>query len=258
MIELDGRPVTADDLAGLALYNYGHFTSMLVNDGRVRGLSLHLTRLVNDCRTLFDTDLGPGTVRKLVRRVCADVPQVVRVTVYAPDLDLGRPGLDTEPRILITARPAAVAALPPLRLRSATYRRDLPPVKHVGLFETVRQRRLAQREGFDDVLFVDGESRILEGATWNVGFHDGDRLVWPHADQLPGVTMELIKSLDGIESITAELALPAAAELPVAFATNAAIGVRPISSIDETRYDAQATILHELSDRYLALPGEEL
>lgn len=69
MIELDGRPVTADDLASLALYNYGHFTSMLVSDGRVRGLSFHLRRLVNDCRTLFATDLDRSTVRKLVRRL---------------------------------------------------------------------------------------------------------------------------------------------------------------------------------------------
>lgn len=258
MIELDGRPVTAAHLAGLALYNYGHFTSMLVRDGRVRGLSLHLDRLVNDCRTMFDTDLDVSTVRKLVRRLCDDAPQVVRVTVFAPDLDLGRPGLDAEPRILVTARPAAAASLPPLGLRSAAYRRDLPPAKHVGLFETVRQRRLAQRDGFDDVLFVDSESRILEGATWNICFHDGDRLVWPRADQLLGVTMRLIKSLDGIESTTAELTLTAAAALPVAFATNAAIGVRPISSIDGNRYDAQAAILRELSDRYLALPGEEL
>jgi hypothetical protein len=30
MMELDGRSVTADELARLALYNYGHFTTMRV------------------------------------------------------------------------------------------------------------------------------------------------------------------------------------------------------------------------------------
>ena len=31
MMELDGRSVTADELARLALYNYGHFTTMRVD-----------------------------------------------------------------------------------------------------------------------------------------------------------------------------------------------------------------------------------
>lgn len=258
MIELDGRPVTADDLAGLALCNYGHFTSMLVSEGRVRGLSLHLRRLVNDCRELFDAELDPEYVRKLVRRIGDDSPQMVRVTVFSPDLELGRPGADLEPHVLVTARSAAPHPPSPLRLRSAVYERDIPVVKHVGLFETIHQRRMAQRSGFNDVLFVDGQARILEGATWNIGFHDGSRLVWPAADQLPGVTMELVKSLDAVESTQAELGLTQSSSFPVAFATNAAVGVRPISLINETRYDEEAAILRELSERYLALPGEAL
>jgi branched-subunit amino acid aminotransferase/4-amino-4-deoxychorismate lyase len=264
VIEFDGRPVTADALLGLALYNYGHFTSMLVAHGRVRGLSLHLERLVHDCRLLFDTDLDPDQVRRLLRRVDEPSPQVVRVTILAPDLDLGRPGAELEPHVLVTTRPApsgpagSSGQLAPLRLRSAVHRRDLPTVKHVGLFETVRQRRLAQRAGSDDVLFVDERSRILEGATWNIGFHDGDRIIWPDADQLPGVTMELVSSLDGVPSTTAELDLAASSRLGVAFATNAAVGVRPISAIDEFRFDADAAVLRDLSDAYLALPGEEV
>ena len=48
-MELDGRSVTADEPARLVLYNYGHFTTMRVDAGRVRGLPLRLRRLVNDC-----------------------------------------------------------------------------------------------------------------------------------------------------------------------------------------------------------------
>ncbi|MFE9958913.1 hypothetical protein [Micromonospora sp. NPDC005299] len=62
MMELDGRSVAADELARLPLYNYGHFTTMRVDAGRVRGLSLHQRRLVNDCRTVFDAELDPATV----------------------------------------------------------------------------------------------------------------------------------------------------------------------------------------------------
>ena len=35
-------------IESLALTNYGHFTTMRVEDGRVRGLGMHLDRLVSE------------------------------------------------------------------------------------------------------------------------------------------------------------------------------------------------------------------
>jgi branched-subunit amino acid aminotransferase/4-amino-4-deoxychorismate lyase len=257
MMELDGRSVTADELARLALYNYGHFTTMRVDGGRVRGLSLHLRRLVNDCRTVFDAELDPATIRRLVRRTCGDSPTMVRVTVFAPDLDLGRPARFVEPRLLVTTRPVQDHDLPPLRLQTAQYERDNPRVKHVGLFGPTWQRRKAQHNGFDDVLFVDRHGSISEGATWNLGFHDGERLVWPAAEQLPGVTMTLVRSL-GHASAARRIPVASVASMSAAFATNAAVGVRPIGQIDQTTFPGNAEIVRELRAAYLAIPGEEL
>ncbi|WP_231384162.1 aminotransferase class IV [Cellulomonas sp. URHD0024] len=245
-------------MAGLALCNYGHFTTMLMSQGRVRGLSLHLQRLVRDCRKLLDAELDVDRVRALVRRVDSEVPQTVRVTVYAPQLQLARPGADLDAHVLVTTRPAPGGELPPLRLRSVAHRRDVPDVKHVGLFEAVRQRRLAQRAGFDDALFVDDRSRVLEGTTWNIGFHDGAELVWPSGEQLLGVTMHLVQSLGVVTSVTRELDLRAAAGFPVAFATSAAVGVRPIAALDDTPYDTATGLLDEVCHRYLTLPGDEV
>ncbi|WP_270890119.1 hypothetical protein [Streptomyces sp. DHE17-7] len=85
MIELDGRPAGEDALAALALTNYGHFTTLLVEDGRVRGLGLHLERLIRDCRLLFDTTLDPDRVRALARRAVPLRPRIVasRVRTHA-------------------------------------------------------------------------------------------------------------------------------------------------------------------------------
>ncbi len=85
MAELNGEPVEPAQLQNLALTNYGHFTSMRVDDGRVRGLSLHMARLQRDCRTLFGTDLDPERVRELARRAApATGSTTVRVTVFDP------------------------------------------------------------------------------------------------------------------------------------------------------------------------------
>lgn len=45
-----------------------------------------------------------------------------------------------------------------MRLQSAQHCREIPEVKHVGLFSSLRRRRIAQRNGFDDVLFTNADA----------------------------------------------------------------------------------------------------
>nr|BFE69862.1 hypothetical protein GCM10020092_031630 [Actinoplanes digitatis] len=58
-------------IESLALTNYGHFTTMRVEDGRVRGLGMHLDRLVSDCATLFSAELCPANLRERIRGAVA-------------------------------------------------------------------------------------------------------------------------------------------------------------------------------------------
>lgn len=260
MTELNGVPVDLDQVKALALSNYGHFTSMRVEDNRVRGLSLHLDRLVRDCRVVFDAELDPDRVRYLVRQAIADRARAVilRVTVFDPALEFGHPGVAAEPQVLVTTRPAAAQPLPPLRVRAVEYSRNLPAVKHVGLFGLVHQRRLAQRGGYDDVVFTDEKSHLSEGATWNIGFFDGDRIVWPEADTLPGVTMALINQVHGGPIDTEPVGLAQLPDMKVAFATNAVIGVRTISVVNGTEWVDAHPILDVLCKEYADIPAEPL
>ncbi|WP_051855295.1 aminotransferase class IV [Streptomyces sp. NRRL B-1347] len=267
---LDGSPATPGDLAALALYNYGHFTTLRVERGRVRGLGLHLRRLADDCRTLFGTD--PDTVGRLtegvraaLRRVARahEAPLTVRVTVCAEDTTLEGPGT-TAPTALLSTRPAAAAAPPPLRLTTATYVRELPEVKHTGLFGTLRLRADVRRRGFDDALLLDHDGHVLEGTTWNICFWDGTRLLWPRGRCLPGVTARLLREAAagaGLPVGDAHLTRGGLGSLRAAFATNAAFGVRPVASVDEVLFapDPDVTALTAtLTDRYADVPAEPL
>ncbi|MEY9926967.1 branched-subunit amino acid aminotransferase/4-amino-4-deoxychorismate lyase [Catenulispora sp. GP43] len=259
MAELNGVPVTADELRALALTNYGHFTSMRVDGGRVRGLTLHMNRLVRDCRTVFDADLDPEYVLFLVRKATADQTGsfVIRVTIFDPELEMGHPGSKADPKVLVTSRPAAVLPLSPLRVQSAQFTRDLPQVKHIGLMGSLRHRRIAQLNGYDDAIFVDRDGFISEGVTWNCGFFDGDQIVWPQGDVLPGVTMDVLTEVHG-PSVTARVNLNEVHGMEAAFATNTSIGVRPISAIDGRVFADEHPILGELQAKYLRFLGEAL
>jgi branched-subunit amino acid aminotransferase/4-amino-4-deoxychorismate lyase len=258
MAELNGRAVDPDDLLTLALTNYGHFTSMRVDDQQVRGLGLHLERLVRDCKAVFGADLDPDLVRRYVRQVAGELTGsfVVRVTVFDPSLDMGHPVHADKPNILVTVRPAAALPLPPLRVKAVRYERDVPAVKHMGLFGLLHARRAAQVDGYDDALFVGSDNRITEGGTWNVGFFAENGVVWPKGDVLPGVTMALLQQHS--EYTTAPVTLAEAQGMQAAFATNTTIGVRALSCIDETPMAIEHPLLAKLRDIYLAIPGERL
>lgn len=260
MAELNGGPADLDQVKALALTNYGHFTSMRVDDQRVRGLSLHLERLIRDCRRVFDADLDPDRIRHLVRHALVDMSRsvVVRVTVFDPNMKLGHPGADAQPHVLVTTRPAAQNPLPALRLQSAIYCRDMPDIKHVGLFGSLQRRRIAQRNSFDDVLFIDTDTTISEAATSNIGFVDGDRIVWPQADCLPGVTMRLISQARGEHATTVAITLDQLVDVDAVFTTNAATGIRHISAIDGFHWSDEHPVLGVLRKEYASLPAELL
>ncbi|MFI0814932.1 aminotransferase class IV family protein [Streptomyces sp. NPDC021098] len=258
MAELNGRPADPDALLALALTNYGHFTSMRVDDQRVRGLTHHLDRLVRDCEAVFGADLDPERVRRCVRQAAGGRGGsfVVRVTVFDPGLDIGHPANAATPNILVTVRPAASLPLPPLRVKAVGHERDVPRVKHVGLFGPLHARRTAQLDGYDDALFTGPGDRVSEGGTWNVGFIGDEGVVWPEADVLPGVTMALLQQ--HTDSTTAPVTLADAQHMHAAFATNTSIGVRAISRIDATPMATDHPLLARLRETYLAIPGEPL
>ncbi|MFD5468176.1 aminotransferase class IV [Kitasatospora sp. NPDC127059] len=260
MKELDGRQVGVDEITSLALVGYGHFTTMRVEGGSIRGLALHFARLARDCRTVFGTELDLEHVRQELLHALDLTDDenafVARITVFDPDLILTHPAGPTAPRVLVTTRPAPELPQGPLRVRPVRHLRQVAGVKHTGLFDSLHLRRAAQLDGFDDALFHDDELGISEGATWNVGFFDGRRLVWPRAEHLPGVTESLLTEAHG-GFVSRTVTLDDLPSMEAAFATNAAVGVRPISAIGTVPFATDHPVLTELRHRYAEITAED-
>ncbi|MFF4159985.1 aminotransferase class IV family protein [Streptomyces sp. NPDC001678] len=261
MAELNGKPVTLDDLQSLALTNYGHFTTMRMENGTIRGLSLHLDRLVRDCRIVFGVELDRDRTLDYIRKAADGITGIagIRVTVFDPALDLSRPGAAKDPHILVNLRPAGALTPPPLTAKTFTFTRDNAEVKHVGLHPQLKLRRDAQLAGFDDAVFAEPDGRVSEGATWNLGFVDQQgTVVWPDAPVLPGTTMLLLQSLDAPKQITAPVQLADVPAMAAAFATNTSIGVRTVSALDDVRFPQDHPVLAALRDAFAGIPGERL
>jgi branched-subunit amino acid aminotransferase/4-amino-4-deoxychorismate lyase len=190
-IEIDGRAASLEDVWALDLSAQGHFTAMQVRGRRTLGMEFHLARLDSATRELFGVGLEGERVRGDIRHALADdiSDASVRVNVF-------RPG--DEVSVVVSVRPPASAPLGGQTLQTVEYQRPAPHIKHASGFGQDYYRSLAQANGFDEALFVGPEGSISEGSITNIGFIDGDAIVWPEAPTLLGVMMQVLqRELDG-------------------------------------------------------------
>ncbi|GAB2963985.1 aminotransferase class IV [Saccharothrix stipae] len=243
-IEIDGGPPSTEALAAGLLANYGHFTALQVRDRRVKGLDLHLRRLDLANRELYGAGLDGEHVRALISHALGDDVRdaAVRVVVFGVGV----------PSVMVAVRPPVLPPATPRRLMSTTYTRPLPHVKHLGGFGQLHHGNLARQAGYDDALLT-ADGLVVEGAIANIAFFDDDgAVVWPRADWLHGVTMQLL-----------ERALPARREVVRladvgryrgAFLTNS-VGVVGVSRIDDVTFD-QVAALGRVQAAYDAIPAD--
>ncbi|PPU42056.1 aminotransferase class IV family protein [Xanthomonas arboricola] len=197
LIFCNGAVATAQQLGAAALINYGHFTTLQVRAGAVRGLDLHLQRLQHDGAALFGASIDEASLRAQLRAAlsaanCEDAS--VRITVFAQDFDLRDPSRELVPDVLISIAPAARMPAAALRVRPVRHVREQPHHKHVGTFALLHLRRQALAAGDDDALLVDAQDCLLEGAFWNLGLWQQGKVVWPQGPALRGTQQRLLQA----------------------------------------------------------------
>src|ERR1700736_929658 len=244
-IEIDGRNATADQLRGMALDGYGHFTAMQVRDRRVRGLGLHLARLDAANRDLFGTGLDPALLRDRIRHALGAETTDASVRVYVREAPGGS-------SVMVTVRPPGGMPAAPWRLQAVPYQRAVAHIKHMGDFGQGYFQRLARCNGFDEALLTGPDALISEGTITNVGFFDGTGVVWPVAPMLRGITMQLLelKLADcGLPSRRAPVRLLGLASFAAAFVTNAR-GIAAVGQIDDLAFPVDPQLMRTLAQAY--------
>jgi branched-subunit amino acid aminotransferase/4-amino-4-deoxychorismate lyase len=193
LVDPDAPVFHADDEA--LLRGSAAFETLRVYGGEPFELDAHLERLAGSMRVLALPDLEADVTRGLVAQVvdAAGRPDFV-LRLYRTDrtaIATAAPlpdGLDAQRERGLALRTVDVG--PPTGL--------LARVKSTSYALAFAGRRDAQRHGDDDVLFV-ADGRVLECATANIWWRDGDVLSTPApgAGVLPGVTRGVVAGLAG-------------------------------------------------------------
>jgi 4-amino-4-deoxychorismate lyase len=263
-VELNGRVPGLAEIQRLATVNYGHFTSMQVRDGKVRGLALHMARLDDGNEEFFGRRMDVADehrVRELIRHALAGAGDAsVRVSIV--------PGASTPatmpgaPEVLVSVSdPAPEAAGPALRVQTSEYARDWPEQKHAATMGLLVARRRAQQAGYDDALFVGPDGRVREGSTWNVAFWDGTQVLFAQAPVLKGVTMVLLQVAMTMTGVPWRLRPIDRGELPdllAAAATNSRCPAQPIGSIDGVKFPEGDHLAAVLESAWATVPWDEI
>jgi branched-subunit amino acid aminotransferase/4-amino-4-deoxychorismate lyase len=248
-LEIDGRPVTAE-VASATTSAFGHFTAMQVRGGRTRGLALHLRRLEEANRELFDAAFDPERVRALIRHALGEtVDASVRVYCYETG---------AEPAVVITVKPPGELASPQ-RLRSVRYQRPDAHLKHLATEQGYHSRR-ARRDGFDDAVLTAADGTVSESATANIGFFEESGVVWPDAPILHGITMQLLeRTLPalGVTTRRAPVRLHDVASFGGAFLSNAR-GIAAVRGIDDRELPMPPDRMKAVVDAYATVPWDGL
>jgi branched-subunit amino acid aminotransferase/4-amino-4-deoxychorismate lyase len=234
---LNGGPPTIDQLCHISHVNYGAYTSFRVEHGAVRGLDLHLGRLRRSAVDLFGAPIDEDDLRVWMRDALAGRAHAwMRVSLVSLAIGHRDPTFIGRPDVVI-----AVSDPPPplagnLRLQTRRYVREEPQHKHLATFGLMRARRLARADGFDDALFVGPDDLVSEGTLWNIGFVQGDTVVWPQAPMLAGVAQALIAANLGLPQQTRPVRVQDLSTFDAAFICNSATPAARVAGVDAVSF----------------------
>ena len=179
----------------------------------------------------------------------------LRVSLFSPEIGHRNPTYVGRPKMMTSVSPAPPPLANRVRITAMPYEREAPHLKHLATFGLMRARRAARAAEFDDALFVDGEGRVTEGTLWNIGFVQGDRIVWPQAPMLAGVTQALItRGLPqvGLTSETRPIRLDEVGAFDGAFLCNSATPVCPITTINDLAFANDPALLAKVEAAWSA------
>lgn len=254
-VEINGQPAGLRQIWDLDLSSGGHFTAMQVRERKTLGLDFHLARLDAATRELFGDGLDGDRVRGWIRHALG--PEVadasVRVNVF-------RPAAGGEVSAAVSVRLPAAPPAGEQCLQTVTYQRPDAHLKRYGLFGQSYYGSLAGENGFDEALFTGPDGTIYEGSITNIGFIDGEAIIWPDGPALNGIMMQVLQRELDRARVPWRRAPVHLSDLPSfggAFVTNSH-GMATVARIDDVSLPTDAALMGTAERLLAAAPYDPI
>lgn len=252
-IIVNGKKILSDALCisaydrGLTL-GHGLFETILCNKGAFALIRYHWKRLLTSADLLgikisFDLSEMETMIKELLEaNNFIDEKVAVRLTVTDGIYERGLlSNGQQKPTVILTA-----ARLPETQMQSmtatiVTTRRNegslSARIKSISYLDNIFAKKEAVDKGFDEAILLNSKSYVAEGSISNIFMVKNNTLYTPPVDDgaLPGVTRHIIinkLNLDGIEIKEQHITVDMLLNADEVFISNALMGVKPISKLD--------------------------
>lgn len=247
----------------------GLFETLLLRGGEPLYPELHLARLWRGCEALSFPDCQ-GAVRdqlKLAAAAAGDAGwrwTALRLTLTRGEGPRGyAPPEKSVPRIVITATELGADLPqpgPPAVLGLATIRWSSQPLlaglKHLNRLEQVLAAQQRRREGVDEAIMLDQSGQVISVTSGNLFLVSSGQLLTAPVDQcgIAGTRRQLVMQrwapAIGLVPREAMITMSELEEADEAFYSNSLVGLRPIASFGNRRWQSH-DMCHALYQQYL-------
>lgn len=237
------------------LYGDGVFETLRCYDGTPAFVEKHVARLddaleATGIDACFDTPDIEEYVSEVTDGFSGD--SYVRITVTRGERDGLLTPTETEPTVVVHAKPLERRRYPPAAVETTAVSRPLGVLgqhKTACYLPNVLAKGETSAEVDEALMLADG--RVASGAVSNVFVVRDGRIETPEARIRKGVTREIVLELaeeKGYETRVGETTLE---DADAAFLTNTTWGVRPVESVNGREYNTENPVVETLADVYL-------
>lgn len=228
-------------------YGDGIFETLLVRDGRVRFLELHLARLMRGCARLRIAFTALEALRDDIARARSEAPPLAVLKILITRGSARRRGYAIDGReiprrvvSLFASEPFVAGEDTSLVVATLRYAESpaLAGLKHLNRLPHVLAASEARDAGAFDALLLDESGNVVSGAMSNVFAVRGDEVLTPGAERcgVEGVMRQVVLRESahlGLSPRQQCLTLEDLLRADELFVTNARVGVVPVRRLGE-------------------------
>lgn len=216
----------------------GVFEMLRTYNGNARHIGFHLKRLENSLKITgmklpkTKTEIKKIT-EKLIKKNYKGKELTIQIIVTGGEsknklLPMGKH------RLIIMIGKVKTLKKPGLKLQTTKEHRIHPEAKITNYVPAVIALQKAKKEGFDDILYVNGKNNILESSTSNIFIIKNNVLITPKNNILLGITRMLIlkKIKIGMKKMEKNLSIKEVYNADEAFITSSVRQLTPVIKVD--------------------------
>ena len=246
------------------MFGYGLFETLKVEDGNIIFFDEHMNRLIEGAKIL---GLKLEEESADILKDCMKVIQFKELKCGVLKISLFR-DIDGD-SLLLTCRKNTYESEDYLRGFKTTFsqwKRNshslLVNVKTNNYLENILEKQKATEQGFDEVLFLNTDDFVAEGAVSNVFWVKDNTVYTPCAScgLLPGIAREKIIQCAinlGIDIRQGEFTKQQLMDADEVFITNSVMDVMPVTSIEDTDFELKKdSLTRRISEEYNLMIGK--